>query len=91
LARYLSEQTGANGSSHLTPAALEVLACIAFKQPISQAEIDRLLDADKSGLVVKRQNFLDERLDLACRRTTERGMRKVSLPDPYKRARYELH
>jgi segregation and condensation protein B len=52
LARYLSEQTGANGSSHLTPAALEVLACIAFKQPISQAEIDRLFDADKRGLVV---------------------------------------
>jgi chromosome segregation and condensation protein ScpB len=32
---------------------LEVLACIAFKQPISQAEIDQLFDADKRGLVVK--------------------------------------
>lgn len=52
LARYLCEQTGANGSSQLTPSALEVLACIAFKQPISQAEIDRLFDADKRGLVV---------------------------------------
>jgi segregation and condensation protein B len=30
-----------------------VLACIAFKQPISQAEIDRLFDVDKRGLVVK--------------------------------------
>jgi chromosome segregation and condensation protein ScpB len=30
-----------------------VLACIAFRQPISQAEIDRLFDADKRGLVVK--------------------------------------
>jgi len=29
-----------------------VLACIAFKQPISQAEIDRFFDADKRGLVV---------------------------------------
>jgi chromosome segregation and condensation protein ScpB len=29
-----------------------VLACIAFKQPISQAEIDLLFDADKRGLVV---------------------------------------
>ena len=29
-----------------------MLACIAFKQPISQAEIDRLFDADKRGLVV---------------------------------------
>lgn len=33
--------------------ALEVLLYIAFKQPISQAEIDRLFDADKRGLVVK--------------------------------------
>ena len=30
-----------------------MLACIAFKQPISQAEIDRFFDADKRGLVVK--------------------------------------
>jgi chromosome segregation and condensation protein ScpB len=53
LAQYLSEQNQANGSSQLTSPALEVLACIAFKQPISQAEIDRLFDADKRGLVVK--------------------------------------
>jgi len=37
----------------MTTATLEVLACIAFKQPISQAEIDLLFDADKRGLVVK--------------------------------------
>jgi segregation and condensation protein B len=48
----LSEQNLASDNG-LTPAALEVLACIAFKQPISQAEIDRLFDADKRGLVVK--------------------------------------
>ena len=30
-----------------------MLACIAFRQPISQAEIDHLFDADKRGLVVK--------------------------------------
>ena len=30
-----------------------MLACIAFRQPISQAEIDQLFDADKRGLVVK--------------------------------------
>jgi segregation and condensation protein B len=52
LARYLSEQTRASGNSGLSTATLEVLACIAFKQPISQAEIDRLFDADKRGLVV---------------------------------------
>jgi chromosome segregation and condensation protein ScpB len=42
---------GTSCSTHRT-AALEVLACIAFRQPISQAEIDRLFDADKRGLVV---------------------------------------
>jgi chromosome segregation and condensation protein ScpB len=53
LAAYLSEHNGANGISGLTTATLEVLACIPFKQPISQAEIDRLFDADRRGLVVK--------------------------------------
>ena len=52
LAAYLSEQTRANANSGLTTATLEVLACIAFKQPISQTEIDHLFDADKRGLVV---------------------------------------
>ena len=53
LARYLSEQNEAHGISDLATSALEVLAFIAFRQPISQAEIDRLFDADKRGLVVK--------------------------------------
>ena len=50
---YLSQQNLASEHSGLTSATLEVLACIAFKQPISQAEIDRLFEADKRGLVVK--------------------------------------
>jgi chromosome segregation and condensation protein ScpB len=33
----------------MTTASLEALACIAFKQPISQGEIDLLFDADKRG------------------------------------------
>jgi chromosome segregation and condensation protein ScpB len=53
LAAYLSEQNLVSDTSGLTTGTLEVLACIAFKQPISQAEIDRLFDADKRGLVVK--------------------------------------
>ena len=54
LAAYLSEQRGATSATlQMTTATLEVLACIAFKQPLSQAEIDRLFDADKRGLVVK--------------------------------------
>ena len=53
LAAYVSEQSGASGTLQMTTATLEVLACIAFRQPISQAEIDRLFDAAKRGLVVK--------------------------------------
>ena len=52
LAAYVIEQTRASANSGLTTATLEVLACIAFKQPISQTEIDHLFDADKRGLVV---------------------------------------
>ncbi len=53
VAEYLRHQTGASGNPEMTTAMLEVLACIAFKQPISQAEIDRVFAADKRGLVVK--------------------------------------
>lgn len=53
LSDYLREQTGASGLPDLTTATLEVLACIAFKQPISQSEIDHLFAADKRSLVVK--------------------------------------
>jgi segregation and condensation protein B len=53
LAAYVSEQSSASANLQMTTASLEVLACIAFKQPISQAEIDHLFDADKRGLVVK--------------------------------------
>lgn len=44
---------GGSGNPELTTPTLEVLACIAFKQPVSQAEIDRLFAADKRGLVIK--------------------------------------
>ena len=74
---YLSEQGTANGSLDLTAATLEVLARIAFKQPISQAEIDRLFEADKRGLVVKLRDLnlveefagADGRLRFATTRT----------------------
>ena len=85
LAAYLSEQTRANASSGLTTATLEVLACIAFKQPISQTEIDRLFDADKRGLVVTLRDLklveefagADGRLRFA---TTEAFLHRFSLP-----------
>ena len=53
LADYLRDQTLQSGNPQLSTAVLEVLACIAFKQPIGQAEIDRLFDADKRSLVAR--------------------------------------
>lgn len=54
LAEFIATQGSSGGGvGELTPAALEVLACIAFKQPISQAEIDRIFgDVDKRHLVI---------------------------------------
>ena len=53
LADYLRDQTLQSGNPQLSTAVLEVLACIAFKQPIGQAEIDRLFDANKRSLVAR--------------------------------------
>lgn len=39
------------GSGELSQAAMEVLGCIALKQPIAQIEIDRIFNADKRGVV----------------------------------------
>lgn len=39
------------GTGELSQAAMEVLGCIALKQPIAQVEIDRYFDADKRGVV----------------------------------------
>ena len=64
LAAFIAERApvGAAGVGELTPAALEVLACIAFKQPISQREIDQIFgEVDKRHLVsVLRQMELVE-------------------------------
>lgn len=53
LSEYLArEAPNQGGAGELTPAMMEVLACIAFKQPISQAEIDRIFgDTDKRAMV----------------------------------------
>jgi chromosome segregation and condensation protein ScpB len=54
LAAFIAERApvAAAGVGELTPAALEVLACIAFKQPISQGEIDQIFgNVDKRHLV----------------------------------------
>ena len=78
-----------------------MLACIAFKQPISQAEIDRLFDVDKRGLVVKLRDLkleefpgADGRLHFA---TTETFLQRFglaswgNLPRPRSWMRRENH
>jgi hypothetical protein len=59
LTAYLSEQSGASGHLDLTTATLEVLACIAFRQPICQAEIL----AHRFPLAQQLRNSLSSRLN----------------------------
>ena len=53
LSAFIAERVPvSSGAGELTQAALEVLSCIAFKQPISQGEIDQIFgDTDKRHLV----------------------------------------
>jgi chromosome segregation and condensation protein ScpB len=53
LSAFIAERVPASsGAGELTQAALEVLSCIAFKQPVSQGEIDQIFgDTDKRHLV----------------------------------------
>jgi chromosome segregation and condensation protein ScpB len=53
LSAFIAERVPASsGAGEMTQAALEVLSCIAFKQPISQGEIDQIFgDTDKRHLV----------------------------------------
>ncbi|RLA62062.1 MAG: SMC-Scp complex subunit ScpB [Epsilonproteobacteria bacterium] len=55
---------------HLTPAALEVLAVIAYKQPVSRVEIDQLRGVDSSHLV---RALMDKRLVRVMGRSEELG------------------
>lgn len=63
LSAFIAERIPASsGAGELTQAALEVLSCIAFKQPVTQGEIDRIFgDTDTRHLVsVLRQMELVE-------------------------------
>jgi segregation and condensation protein B len=62
LREFISEHSTREGAGELSQAALEVVSCIAFKQPISQAEIDLLFgDVDKRHVVnVLRESGLIE-------------------------------
>ena len=53
LSAFIAECVPASsGAGELTQAALEVLSCIAFKQPVSPGEIDQIFgDTDKRHLV----------------------------------------
>lgn len=51
LREFIASQRPVTGTGELSLAAMEVLGCIALKQPLSQAEIDRYFNADKRGVV----------------------------------------
>lgn len=55
LSEYLAAEAPGQGAvGDLTPSTLEVLACIAFRQPLGQAEIDRIFgDTDKRAIVAR--------------------------------------
>lgn len=52
LRTYIASQRPLDApSGDLSLAAMEVLGCIALKQPLTQVEIDRIFNADKRGVV----------------------------------------
>ncbi len=68
-AKYVQDLFKVNALT-LTPAALEVLATIAYKQPVSRTEIDRLRGVDSSHLI---RALLDKRLIKIMGRSEELG------------------
>lgn len=83
---FIAAQRPVNSTGELSQAAMEVLGCIALKQPLGQKEIDRYFDADKRGVVhrLRESGLVEEitggggRLMLA---TTEAFLRKFNLRD----------
>jgi len=55
LSEYLAKEAPSQGGAGgITPAMMEVLACIAFKQPISQGEIEQIFgETDKRAMVAR--------------------------------------
>ena len=54
----------------LTPVALEVLAIIAYKQPLAKNEVDKIRGVDSSHIV---RGLMDKRLVKVCGRSEELG------------------
>jgi segregation and condensation protein B len=54
----------------LTPVALEVLAIIAYKQPLAKTEVDKIRGVDSSHIV---RGLMDKRLVKVCGRSEELG------------------
>ena len=83
---YIASQRPLTGTGELSLPAMEVLGCIALKQPLTQTEINRYFDADKRGVVgrLRELGMVEEfagdggRLMFA---TTEAFLRKFGLKD----------
>lgn len=86
-APYVRRVTESRRPSSLSPAALEVLTIIAYRQPVTRAFIDQLRGVDSANTVssLAEKGFIEEagRLDVPGRpvlfRTTEQFLRSFSL------------
>lgn len=58
---YLHQANRTKRSEKISPAALEVLSIIAFKQPVTRIEVDRIRGVDSSGVVMQlvERNFIE--------------------------------
>jgi segregation and condensation protein B len=70
LAEYV-RGLGRQSSSHkLSPAALETLAIVAYRQPISRAEVEKIRGVNPSGVL---RSLLEKRLLTVCGRAQVLG------------------
>jgi chromosome segregation and condensation protein ScpB len=88
LSAFITERVPASsGVGDLTQAALEVLACIAFKQPISQGEIDQIFGETECGNWTDLFTKLRVNLGTVCATSSSRrGERVRQLDRPLRAA-----
>ena len=78
-------------SSRLTSAALETLAIVAYKQPISRAQVSAIRGVDVDGVMrtLQQRGFIDEVImPHSTRRRVARGLRMLrnkDLENPWKK------
>jgi segregation and condensation protein B len=70
LAEYVRGLGRQNSSNKLSPAALETLAIVAYRQPITRAEVEKIRGVNPSGVL---RSLLEKRLVTVCGRAQVLG------------------